>query len=238
MPIPGVPWFSQLLELLRHRRNLSIGGAAIALLIVVLVITAGPRFTDAPSPATHAGVVRPLPIFPNYPVTSLFSALGPQPPQPNPTAGSLERYSYGTDLAIDAENGVVYAITMTVPNRTWRGLRVGMSETNAQGALAMLGAPRETQAPPGVAPDTVSGFVVYRSLAVRPRRALLAEVRPPNNCFDVLLDLQPRAIGVLTQGARRWAVVSRVGGPIDWVVTRIRVVSRSMPGPYAGEVVC
>jgi hypothetical protein len=135
-------------------------------------------------------------------------------------------------------NGLVYAVTIAVPNRSWRGLRVGTTQLNAEGALAMLGAPQHGEAPAASAPDTISGFVVYRSLETRPRRELIAEVRPPNNCFDVVIDLQARSIGLLTRGKQKWIVVSRVGGTPEMVVTRIRVVSRSMPGSYAGEPVC
>jgi hypothetical protein len=205
---------------------------------MILVLRARPRFTPADSPARFGGVVRPFPVLPNDPIAVVFSALGPQPSQPNPTSRTLERYSYGTDLYVDGLNGLVYAVTLAVPNRSWRGLRVGTNRLNAEGALAMLGTPKEGEPSTASLPDTVSGFVVYRSLELRPRRELIAEVRPPNNCFDVLIDLQPRAIGILTRGKDKWIVVSRVGGPREMVVTRIRVVSRSLPGPYAAEPVC
>jgi hypothetical protein len=168
----------------------------------------------------------------------VFSALGPQPSQPNPTARTLERYSYGTDMFVDALNARVYAITLSVPNRSWRGLRVGMTQTNAEGALALLGPPREAEPTTTPAADTVSGYLVYRTLDLRPRRTLLAEVRPPNNCFDVLVDLRPRTLGILTKGRQKWVVVVPPDGTHEWVVTRIRVISRSMPGPYSVGPVC
>jgi len=92
-------------------------------------------------------MVRPFPVAPNDPIAVVFSAVGPQRSQPNPTSPMLERYSYGTDLFVDGLNGMVYAITLAVPNRNWRGLRVGMSQTNAEGMLAMLGPPREAEPP-------------------------------------------------------------------------------------------
>ena len=79
---------------------------------------------------------------------------------------------------------------------------------------------------------------MYPSLDERPVRTLRAEVRPPNGCLDVLVDLQPRAIGVLLDGDDRYAVVGRGEPTLDWVVTRIRVVSRAIRGPYAAGVAC
>ncbi|MBI4420691.1 MAG: hypothetical protein HY560_07680 [Gemmatimonadetes bacterium] len=237
LPVAVATRFNQAIQLLKQRRNLSIAGAIIAVLLVVIALSGGSRFVSAPSPVYYTGDVRPLPIMPNDPIAIVLSALGPQSSQPNPSSRTLERYSYGTDLYVDALNSAVYAITLAVPNRAWRGLRVGMTQTMAEGTLALLGVPREVETLAETA-DTISGFVVHRSLDARPRRTLRAEVRPPNGCFDVLVDLQPRAIGTLTRGSRKWAVVARIGGPIDWVVTRIRVVSRSVSGPYAGEPVC
>ncbi|MBI4500637.1 MAG: hypothetical protein HY700_05700 [Gemmatimonadetes bacterium] len=238
IPIPVVTRLTHLLILFRNRRTLAVGGALAVLLLVALILRSGPRFTDAPSPAVYGGTVRPFPVTPNDPITVVFAAVGPQQSQPNPTSGSLERYWYGTDLFVDAHNGLVYAMTMAVPNRHWRGLRVGMNRTNTEGMLALLGPPREAESPTAGRPDTVAGYVVYRSLDSRPRRTLLAEVRPPNGCFDVLVDLQPRAIGTLSRGQEKWVVITRVNGVQEDVVTRIRVVSRAIAGPYSGEPVC
>jgi hypothetical protein len=113
-----------------------------------------------------------------------------------------------------------------------------MTQTNAEGALAMIGTPREGEPPVNTAPDTVAGYLVYRSLDQRPRRTLLSEARPPNNCFDVLVDVQPRSLGILSRRGQQWVVVAPMDGTHEWVVTRIRVVSRSLPGPYSTGPVC
>jgi hypothetical protein len=238
IPRPAVRPFQQLLTLLQNRRNATIAGAVIVSLALLLALSSRARFTDAPSPVVYSGVVRPFPVSPNDPITMVFSALGPQKPAPNPDAQSVERYSYGTDLNVDAINGRVYAVTIAVPNRSWQGLRVGMSATNAEGALAMLGAPRESDSRLNPNADTLSGYVVYRTLQSRPSHTLVAEVRPPNNCYDVSVDLQPRSIGYLTRGGQKWVALNRPGGPLEWVITRIQVVSRSMPGPYSTGPVC
>ena len=117
-------------------------------------------------------------------------------------------------------------------------VRVGMSQTNAEGALAMIGTPKEGEPPVTTPPDTVSGYLVYRSLDQRPHRTLLAEARPPNNCFDVSVELQPRSLGILSRRGRQWVVVPPMDGAHEWVATRIRVVSRSLPGPYSSGPVC
>jgi hypothetical protein len=238
IPLPSVRRFAQLFLLLRNRRNATVAAAIIVSLLLILVISKRTRFTDAPNPVVYNGVVRPFPVSPNDPITMVFSALGPQKPTPNPDAQSLERYSYGTDLFVDAINGRVYAVTIAVPNRSWQGLRVGMSATNAEGALAMMGAPREAESRLNGRADTLAGYVVYRSLESRPRRTLVAEVRPPNNCFDVMVELQPRSIGYLTRGGQKWVALNRPGGPLEWVITRIQVVSRSATGPYSAGPAC
>lgn len=237
-PVPRFTFAMKAFQFARQQRLVAIGGVSIVVLGTVLLATAGPTFTDAPSPAVFAGIVRPLPVTPNDPIAVLLSAVGPQKPTLNPTARELERYSYGTDFVVEALNGQVYAVTFSVPNRSWRGLVIGANQTNAEGILALLGRPRQDDAQTGSRPDTISGYIVYRSLDTRPRKQVEAEVRPPNGCYDVLVDLQPRAIGVLRVGKRNYSVVARVGGPIEWVVTRVRVVSRAMAGPYAGEPVC
>jgi hypothetical protein len=80
--------------------------------------------------------------------------------------------------------------------------------------------------------------VVYSSLEGRPLRRLQAEVRPPNGCLDVMVDLQPQAIGTVRSGGERFVAVTREGGTPTWVVTQIRIVSRSRSGPYAGDPAC
>ena len=67
---------------------------------------------------------------------------------------------------------------------------------------------------------------------LRPRRTLVTEVRPPNNCFDVLVDIQPRAIGIVSRRDKEYQAVSE-GGPEDWVATRVRERTKSKgPGLF------
>jgi hypothetical protein len=237
-PVPRFSRAMQLLAAVRQRRVLAASVGLVVVLAVVLVASSGPEFTSAVSPAVYTGTVRPLPAEPGQPIGLVFAALGPQSAEPNPTSQGLERYSYGTDIAIDAQNGLIYAITLAVPNRSWRGLQVGMNQTSAEGTLALLGIPTVSMPAAPAAPDTVGGYVTYRSSDQRPRRTLITEVRPPNGCFDVTVDIQPRAIGVVRTGSVSLAAVSRPGVEPDWVVTRIRVVSRAMAGPYATGVAC
>jgi len=101
-----------------------------------------------------------------------------------------------------------------------------------------IGTPKEGEPPVNTLPDTVSGYLVYRSLDQRPRRTLLAEARPPNNCYDVLVDIQPRSTGTLSRRGRQWIVVPPADPGHEWVVTRIRAVSRSLAGPYSAGPAC
>src|ERR1044071_1747461 len=126
IPIPRFTWMMKAIRVFRQKRFMAVSGSVTLLLVIILFLTSGPRFTPALNPANFIGVVRPLPVSPNEPVAVLFSAIGPQSPKPNPQAAELERYSYGTDFVIEAENGSVYAITIAIPNRSWQGLRVGM----------------------------------------------------------------------------------------------------------------
>ncbi len=238
VPVPTTDWVATILRLARNKRLVSVGGTAIAVLATVLFVTSRPRFSAAESPPIYNGVVRPFPVNPNDPIGMVFAALGPQTGVPNPTSRSLERYSYGTDLFVDGYNGSVYAITLAIPNRSWRGLRVGMAQTNAEGTLAALGTPREGELPSHPPADTVAGYLVYRSLDLRPRRTLMAQVRPPNGCYDVMVDLQPRALGVVSQRSQKWVAVVPPNVNQPWVITRIRVISRSLPGPYSVGPAC
>ncbi len=226
-------------RLASRRRILTIGVLFIAAFWVVLFLTSGPQFVEGrhPTPLAEADV-RLLPINPNVPITVAFSALGTRAPRQNPDSPRLARYSYGSDLTVDAVNGIIYAITLRVTNRSWRGLRTGMPERTALGNLALLGAPQEPVAAVLSQPDTIRNYVAYRSLNDRPRRTLLTEVRPPNGCFDVLVSLQPQTIGILIHQGRRYAVVGRGSGALEWVVTQIRIISRSIQGPYASDTAC
>jgi hypothetical protein len=219
-------------------RNILIGVALIAALGVTLLLTSGPEFVEEPHPAPFTGAPRPLPVEPNTPITTVFAVLGTRNPEPHPQASALARYSYGTDLTVDALSGRVYALSFSVPNRSWQGLRIGASPQNAQGALALLAPPADEGVPNPVAPQVRDGYVVYPSLDALPVRVLSAAVRPPNGCYDVRAELRPQIAGLLIDGDRRYAVAGREGTEPRWVVTRIQVVSRAMSGPYAGPPIC
>ncbi len=213
-------------------RNLVVGGSiVIVTLVITLVWLAQPRFLEQAHPVQVGGAIRPLAVTPGQPVTVVFSMLGTQPPRVHPSDANAERYSYGTDLFIDAINGFVYSISIGVPNRSWRGLYVGMPEREAQGAMSLLSEPIPggIRTPP--APQLVAGYNVYRSLEARPIRNLTSEVRPPNGCFDVIVEMQPQADGLLLRSGRRYAVVGQEGDPLRWVVTRVRAVTRRRSGP-------
>jgi hypothetical protein len=214
-----------------------IGVPLIIALLGLILLRSRPEFVEQPHPVPFNGEVLPLPIDPDQPITAVFAILGTQPPRPHPEARVLERYYYGADLVIAALNRVVYSIDLRVPSRSWRGLRVGMSRQHAEGTLALLGVLRETSQAAVARADTVAGYVVYPSLEDRPRQVLQVEVRPPNGCFDVAVDLQPRAVGLVRDARREYAAVGRPGAPLDWVVTRVAVTSRAMPGP-GGTAVC
>ena len=228
-------WFSR--DFLQRRfRPIAVG--AIVVLTITLLLSWGPRFREGMYPVAATGTPRPLPLNPNVNITVAFSALGARAPKANPDSPRLAQYTYGTDLTVDASNGVVYAITVRIPNRSWRGLHAGMPERTARGALGLLGTPTEPSSAAVPQPEEVGGYWVYPSLDGRPRRTLLVEVRPPNGCFDVQVELQPQAIGTLQDGDRRYAVVGTESAALDWVVTQVRVVSRSIRGPYSGEPAC
>lgn len=214
-------------------------GAVIIALAVILVLTSRPRFTSAPDPTTVAEAdVRPLPLYPNQPITIAFSTLGTRAPRANPDDASLFRYSYGADLIVDAQNASIYAITIRIPNRAWHGLRVGLDQQRAEGELALLGMPEQVESADGGPSETRAGYVTYPSPDSRPRRTLAAQVRPPNGCYDVIVDLRPQIIGTLDAGNGRLFAVAPEGGSPNWVVTQIRIVSRSMRGPYGTGTAC
>jgi hypothetical protein len=217
-----------------RRRKLTIGWITIGVLAILVWISSGPGYVDAPSPPELTVEPRPLTVEPFAPITTVFSVLGPQPPEAVPDAPQLARHSYGSGLTIDALNRRVYAITLEVGSRSWNGLRVGMSERAVEGTLALLGSVQRGQ-PATRSLEEVGGYSVYPSLDDRPRRTLLVEVRPPNGCYDVTVDLQPQATGILRSGGRRYAVVGQGSNPpLTWVATRIRITTRRVSGPYAG----
>lgn len=215
----------------------AIGIPVILVLLGFMVFGHRPKFVERPDPVPFSGEVLPLSIDPGQPITVVFAILGTQPPSPHPELRTLERYYYGADLVIDALNRVVYAIDLRVPSRSWKGLRVGMNRLNAEGALALLGVPRESPISESAPADTVAGYVVYPSLDGRPRQSLRVEVRPPNGCFDVAVDLQPRVVGLIRNAGREYPAVGPPGASLDWVVTRVTVTSRAISGP-GGPAVC
>ncbi len=132
----------------------------------------------------------------------------------------------------------MYAVTLQLPNRSWKGLRPGMSQQRAEGTLALLGTPERLDRGPTPAPEEMGNYLVYPSLDARPRRRLRTAVRPPNGCYDVLVELRPGALGLLRTTDQRYAVVGQSGGSLRWVVTQVQIVSRAMRGPLAGQPEC
>ena len=145
-------------EVLSGRRWMGLGAVAVVVLAAILFFTSGPRFVRQPHPAEVEPVdIRPLPFDPGAPTNMVFAVLGTQAPSPHPDDQRLTRYAYGAELQIDALNEVIYAITIAVPNRSWRGLRVGLPEQNARGTLALLGTPEEVPAGVLDEPESVGG---------------------------------------------------------------------------------
>ena len=217
-------------------KQMAIG--AIVVLVIALIVYSRPTFREGMYPTAITAAPRPLPLNPNASITAAFGTLGARSPKANPDSPRLARYTYGSDMTIDASNGVIYAISVRIPNRSWRGIHAGMSEQTASGALALLGRPSEPVSAEASQPQEMGGYWVYPSLDERPRRTLQIEVRPPNGCFDLQVDLQPQAFGTLDDGDRRYAVVGLDGPALTWVVTQVRVVSRSIRGPYSGVPAC
>ena len=221
----------------KKRPVLLFGIPAILLLIVVLMRLTGPRFVEQPSPVVEASEIRSLTLIPGQQITVLFAQLGTQPPQPHPSQPRIQRYYYGADLIFDAVNDVLYSFEIRVPNRIWQGLRVGLSQQEAEGAIALLGTPTTT-GPQTITPNEIIGYLVFPSLEQRPRRTISTEVRLPNGCYDVTVDVQPRAIGNVVDDGQSYVAIGRRGDTPSWAVTRIQVASRSMAGPLSGPPEC
>ncbi len=234
----AAPLADRIRDRLPKSKVLSYGIPAVALMAGFLIFTSGPEFIVEPHPADFAGTPRPLPVEPGSAIEAVFSALGIQPPQPNPDFPQLEPYSYGTELTIDAFNGFVYAITYSLPNRAWRGIRVGASEQRTMGSLALLGTVTESGNRERPAATQREGYTTYLAVSNRPTVTLTTQVRPPNGCFDVSVDMQPKVIGLLIDGDTRYAAVARAGAAPEWVSSRVRVVNRAVSGPYAGARAC
>ena len=219
------------------RPVLLFGIPGVLLLMVLLMRLTGPRFVEQPSPVAEASEIRPLTLVPGQPIAVLFAQLGAQQPQVHPSVRLIQRYYYGADLIFDTVNDVLYSFEIQVPNRTWRGLRVGLSQQEAQGAMALLGT-ATTTGPQTITPNEIGGYLVFPSLEQRPRRTITTEVRPPNGCYDVTVDVQPRSIGNVFDDGQSYTAIGRRGDTPSWTVTRIQVASRSMAGPLSGPPEC
>lgn len=219
------------------RPVLLFGIPAVLLLMVLLMRLTGPRFVEQPSPVAEASEIRPLTLVPGQPIAVLFAQLGAQQPQVHPSVRRIQRYYYGADLIFDTVNDVLYSFEIQVPNRTWRGLRVGLSQQEAQGAMALLGT-ATTTGPQTITPNEIGDYLVFPSLEQRPRRTITTEVRPPNGCYDVTVDVQPRSIGNVFDDGQSYTAIGRRGDTPSWTVTRIQVASRSMAGPLSGPPEC
>ncbi len=223
-----------------QRWLLSIAAVLIVVFGIMWIATTRQRFVEQEHPhlLDDDTLLLPLAVPVDAPMETVFSILGTRVPRPVPDQPRLQRYSYGTDLEVDAINGRVYAISIRVPNRQWQGLRVGMSEANAQGALMLLGPPRQFGSAVTTRPQDMGGYSVYLSMDERPRKTIGAEVRPPNGCFDVLVDVQPKLAGFVIDGERRYPTLGRGDVSPEWLVTQIRIVSRATVGPFAQGVAC
>lgn len=212
--------------------------ATVALVVVSLLwIISRPTFEESLIPPPAVGEALPFPVQPNTPILGAFALLGPRTPGVHPDSPSLARYDFGSGTTVDVFNGIVYAVTLESPARSWQGNRVGTDERRARGVLSLLGPMTEDEGT-AAAPFPFGGYLTYRRMADLPRRRLSAAVRPPNGCYDVQVDLAPQVIGTATRGDENFVAVARRGGEISWVTHRVRVVSRSMRGPYAGAPAC
>lgn len=216
---------------LNRRRYVQYGVGTIVVLALATLLLARPRFVAQNFPAVmEARSARPLPLRPRQRLSTLFAILGTRPPTPHPTDRQVERYPYGSRLYVDAVNGFIYSITIGVPSRTWQGLRVGASQRETEGNLALLGTPK-LGGPPPPAPKLDRGYLVYSSLNNVPTRTLTAEVRPPNGCYDVVVEIGPQVVGLLSSAGTRKAVVATETGRVRWVARQIQVIDRSRNGP-------
>jgi hypothetical protein len=225
-----------LLAVLRDNRMAIIAGTLGVVGLWLVWVATRPTFTELYVPPLTIGAPRPFPAEPNVPMVAVFALLGTVAPQANPEAPALARYDFGDGAVVDALNGVVYAITLETPVRAWHGHRVGSGEQLARGALALEGLAAE-QEPPPASPFPFSGFLTFRSLEALPKRVLTAEVRPPNGCYDVRVEIGPQVIGTASRGDAVLVAVARRRNPILWVVHRIRAVSRATDGPW-GKAAC
>ncbi|HEX9631183.1 MAG TPA: hypothetical protein VGA02_01870 [Gemmatimonadales bacterium] len=237
VPTPEPTQLQRLWHFLRANLAAVVGTGLIAVAAVLVWVITRPTFESALLPPVPTSDARPFPVAPNTPIIGAFALFGPRAPEVNPDSPTLARYDFGEGTLVDALNGVVYAVTLESPDRSWEGNRVGMEETRARGTLALLG-PLADEEPAASAPFPLGGYLAYRRLADLPRRHLTAAVRPPNGCYDVRVEVAPRVIGTATRADETFVAVARRGGTTTWVVHRVRVVSRALRGPYAGPPAC
>jgi hypothetical protein len=238
LPTPAPTRLQQLGRFLRAHLAAAVGGGLIAAVAALVWIITRPTFEPALLPPAPTGDARPFPVSPNMPVLGAFALFGPQTPQVHPESPTLARYDFGQGTVVDVLNGLVYAVTLELPDRSWEGNRVGAEETRARGTLALLGPVTDEEPPAAAAAFPFGGYLAYRSLEALPRRRLHAAVRPPNGCYDVQVELAPRVIGTATRDGETFVAVAPRGGTPTWVVHRVRVVSRALRGPYAGPPAC
>lgn len=222
----GVPSYDQ-------RKVVRVGIGVIAVLVAVVFWTSQPKFVEQRFPPDFdASNTRTFPVNTGQDISVVFAILGTRVPSAHPNSRSVERYEYGTGLYVDALSGLVYSIHLGVPNRTWRGLRVGAPEMEVEGNLALLAQP--TAGGEGAGSPTLRGkYQTFGSVDGIPQKTLTAEVRPPNGCYDVTVELQPRMLGLLLDGSNRYSVVGIGDGSMDWVATRLSIVDRARTGPIA-----
>ena len=227
----------RLVLFLSTHRTVVAGAGALAVIALLLLYIARPTFTLGNDPPLLREEARPFPVQLGMVIDGVFALFGTVPPRVNPDSPSLARYQFEPGVIVDALNSTVYAVTLTTIDRAWNGNRVGLPERQARGRLALLG---PIQEPDDVtpAPFPVGSYLVYAEAAVRPRRRLVAEIRPPNGCYDVQVDIAPRIIGTVTRGDESFVVVARRGRQMEWVAVMVRAVSRTMEGPYAGAPAC
>lgn len=239
IPTPHPTRVERATEFIRRRFLwFALGVAGVVALLLIYQLTR-PTFVSQQIPPSPSGDAKPVPLGPNVPLDGVFAMLGTAPGRVNPDSPTLARYVFADSLTVDALNGTVYAVTVTSPSQSWRGLRVGMDSLATEGALSLLGPTRTRPAGRIDAPLLLGKFHVYQTLASLPRLTRIAEVRPPNGCYDVVAELAPRVLGWLTEGKQRFVAIARGNAAPSWALIRIRAVSRALPGPYAaGPPVC
>ncbi len=211
--------------------------AGIIFVIVMIRRLGAPDFVAQPDPPAASGEVLPLAVEPGTQLAVMFSILGTRAPRPHPTQANLERYVYSLDLMVDAMNGEVYALTLRTPDRSWRGLRVGMPSAEGEGALSMLGRFTSRTQSRGE-PQIKDGYQIFSSRTILPVRRVTAEMRPPNGCLDVRVEFRPAITGVLIDGGLRTPVVAMEAEELNWVLTQTYVVSRTGDRDLRSELIC